>query len=231
MKIGEKYNKLTVLEKLNEFSGKSTNRLWLCRCDCGNLVKTTGYKIQSGHTKSCGCLVKETAASKFQVEIGKKYHMLAILSDTGKRTKGGQRIVTCRCDCGQETDVIYGKLTSGQTKSCGCLAKERRSQAFKKRSAEDIRKGIQKQRDERILIEGTRIVNINKPQQLLKNNKSGRKGVTFDKERKKWMAQIWFQGKKHFLGRYTNFEDAVKAREKAEEEYFQPILDKYDKSK
>ena len=30
----------------------------------------------------------------------------------------------CKCDCGNETNVIGTKLTSGNTKSCGCLKKE-----------------------------------------------------------------------------------------------------------
>ncbi|MBC1419896.1 AP2 domain-containing protein [Listeria fleischmannii] len=227
MKIGETYNKLTVVKKLNECSG--TNRLWLCRCECGNLVKSTAYKISSGHTKSCGCLVKETAAANFQKEIGKTYQMLRILKDSGKRTKGGQRIVTCRCACGQETDVVFSKLTGGYTHSCGCYARKIRQATLKNRTKEDIQRGIQKQRDQKQLIEGTRVLNINKPNQLLKNNTSGRKGVTFDKSRQKWLAQIEFQGKHHFLGRYSQFEDAVKAREEAEEKYFQPILDQYDK--
>ena len=30
----------------------------------------------------------------------------------------------CKCDCGNETNVIGTKLTSGNTKSCGCLKKK-----------------------------------------------------------------------------------------------------------
>lgn len=30
----------------------------------------------------------------------------------------------CRCDCGVETEVLRGNLTSGRTHSCGCLHKE-----------------------------------------------------------------------------------------------------------
>ena len=45
-----------------------------------------------------------------------------------------------------------------------------------------------------------------------KNNSSGFKGVTFDKERNKWIAQIWFKNKYIKLGRFDNIEDAVSAR-------------------
>ena len=29
----------------------------------------------------------------------------------------------CLCDCGNEIDVVQSSLTSGNTKSCGCLQK------------------------------------------------------------------------------------------------------------
>lgn len=33
--------------------------VWLCRCDCGNLVEAKSGQLASGGTKSCGCLQKE----------------------------------------------------------------------------------------------------------------------------------------------------------------------------
>ena len=40
------------------------------------------------------------------------------------------------------------------------------------------------------------------------------------------MAYITFQGHRKHLGYYDNFESAVEAREKAEKEYFEPILNR-----
>jgi len=48
------------------------------------------------------------------------------------------------------------------------------------------------------------------------NNTSGRRGVTWCKRTKRWMAQIGFNKKTVFLGRFKNFEDAVKQRDKHE---------------
>jgi len=36
-----------------------------------------------------------------------------------------------------------------------------------------------------------------------------------------------FQGKDHYLGEYVKIEDAIKARQHAEEQYFAPLLEKY----
>lgn len=51
-----------------------------------------------------------------------------------------------------------------------------------------------------------------------KNNKSGIRGVCFDKRRNQWCAHITYKGKTYFLGRYYNIGDAEEAREKAERE-------------
>lgn len=52
------------------------------------------------------------------------------------------------------------------------------------------------------------------------NNTSGYKGVTWDKNRNKWIAQITVNYKNIHLGRYENIEDAIKARKEAEVKYF-----------
>lgn len=48
------------------------------------------------------------------------------------------------------------------------------------------------------------------------NNTSGRKGVYYDKSRNKWMVLITYNKKTYHIGRFDNFDDAVKARENAE---------------
>jgi hypothetical protein len=41
-------------------SANKRRRAWKCRCDCGNSVSVVTCKLISGHTKSCGCLHRET---------------------------------------------------------------------------------------------------------------------------------------------------------------------------
>jgi hypothetical protein len=50
------------------------------------------------------------------------------------------------------------------------------------------------------------------------NNTSGVKGVSWNKINNKWVAYIWVNGKLKYLGYYKNFDNAVKARYKAEKE-------------
>jgi hypothetical protein len=51
-----------------------------------------------------------------------------------------------------------------------------------------------------------------------KNNTSGEKGVSWSKDRNKWVASVQYLNKKIYVGRYVNFEDAKYAvREKRKE--------------
>ena len=57
------------------------------------------------------------------------------------------------------------------------------------------------------------------------NNSSGHRGVYYEKKTNKFRARIKFQGKIVNLGSYTKFEDAVAAREEAEQTYFANYLE------
>ena len=53
-----------------------------------------------------------------------------------------------------------------------------------------------------------------------KNNKTGVKGVSWDKKAKNWRAQIQYNGTKKHLGLYETKEDAIAARIVAEKECY-----------
>lgn len=57
-------------------------------------------------------------------------------------------------------------------------------------------------------------------------NKSNIKGVRWESDREKWRADICYKGKRINLGRYKTKEEAIEAREKAEEEYFGEFANK-----
>lgn len=48
------------------------------------------------------------------------------------------------------------------------------------------------------------------------NNKSGVVGVSWSKDRKRWVAMIWHNAKPIPLGRFTDKDEAIKARKAAE---------------
>lgn len=51
-RTGEKYGRLTTVEYLGY-------RYWLCECECGNTTRVHFRNLESGNTKSCGCLRQE----------------------------------------------------------------------------------------------------------------------------------------------------------------------------
>ena len=56
-------------------------------------------------------------------------------------------------------------------------------------------------------------------------NTSGKTGVSFQKSTGKWKAEITKEGQVHFIGYFTDFEGACKARQEAELKYYGRILD------
>lgn len=81
---GKSFGKLTVLA----FAGKNGcgHNLWKCSCDCGKETIVTIGHLRSGHTKSCGCGLRE-AVSKSH-----KTHGLA-----GTRLYDIWSNIKCRC--------------------------------------------------------------------------------------------------------------------------------------
>lgn len=63
---------------------------------------------------------------KKQNLIGQRFGKLIIMEKTSER-KHGNVVWKCQCDCGKEHFAYTNLLTSGGCKSCGCLAKEEKT--------------------------------------------------------------------------------------------------------
>ncbi|WP_373804501.1 hypothetical protein [Jeotgalibaca porci] len=153
--------------------------------------------------------------------IGERFGYLVVVEDTGKR-KGQGVLWKCICDCGNEVEVRSYQLRSGKTKSCGCLHKKTTSRllSINHKKTIDSRYG-------KSYVEGTALGNLR--QGIPINNTSGHKGVRWVKRNKKWVATITFKQERIHLGYYSDKQDAINARLEAEEKYFKPILEKYEK--
>lgn len=53
--IGKRYGRLLVLKDTDQRTPHG-NVMWECLCDCGNKILVSTNHLQSGNTKSCGCL-------------------------------------------------------------------------------------------------------------------------------------------------------------------------------
>lgn len=54
---GMKFGRLKVLDR--DGSNHNGQALWKCICDCGEIKSVLGKYLRSGHSRSCGCLMKE----------------------------------------------------------------------------------------------------------------------------------------------------------------------------
>ena len=199
---GKQFDKLRVLGRI--ITEDNRNSYWLCECECGNKVILPGISLKSGRTLSCGCLNDQKRRERFIDKTGQKFGKLKVIEKLDKK-KHGKIVWKCECECGNICEVATDNL-GVDTFSCGCTKS--------KLLLEDC-------------VEDTRLRNLTAKKRKRKNKDSGVKGVVWSKKRKKWVAQIGFQGKTINLGRYDDIEDAIKARKEAEKQYFKPILDKY----
>ena len=114
--IGQRFGKLKVIDKCEPSEGKTK---WRCICDCGNVVSVIGSKLISGHTRSCGCLQKESARQKVIDLTGKRFGKLTVIERAENRNN--KVYWKCLCDCGNYTTVNSMKLLHNWTHSCGCI--------------------------------------------------------------------------------------------------------------
>ena len=134
---GQRFGRLFVLRE----DGKKGNQIaWRCLCDCGAEVTVAGYDLRNGHTKSCGCLMRELARSQTNRRIdmtGMSFGRLTVVRPAGKNKRNQMRWF-CVCDCGRETIIDQGNLV--RSKSCGCVARELASSRLRKHGASQTEK-------------------------------------------------------------------------------------------
>ena len=117
----------------------------------------------------------------------------------------------CRCDCGRDTVVLTVHLRDGSHVSCGC-----------DKANVDPSPGAYG-RASLTYVDGT-CVEMLAAKTVRCNNTSGVPGVDWRSRQRAWRAAICFKGKRYYLGSYHSFEDAVKARMRAEEELHNNFL-------
>lgn len=125
----KQFGSLLVLERDKEKIGKVAAAYWLCKCECGNIKSVRSDRLKNGEVTNCGCIKKERPKDTTSL-VGKVFGRLTVLErDLSKPTGHGyESYWICRCNCGKEKSILGRQLTSGKTKSCGCLRSEIRTE-------------------------------------------------------------------------------------------------------
>lgn len=132
-KAGDKFHRLTLLEPVYP---NALSKDWVMRCDCGELTKAGACNARLGRVKSCGCLqrdvMQELQYGKARTDLsGRKYNKLTVLRQIENISVYYAGCVwECECDCGNIVNVPTSRLTTGHTKSCGCLKEATQSAEF-----------------------------------------------------------------------------------------------------
>ena len=143
--------------------------------------------------------------------VGRRFGKLEVIARSDKRGSRGARTVPlweCRCECGAICYKATDTLTNPELSMCNdCVGKY----------------AGEKMRAKAGYVDGTQLSRI-KSDKLISTNTSGCRGVYFDKHSGLWLARLKFKGKLMNFGSYKNFDDAVKARKAAEQEYYGEYL-------
>lgn len=118
---GKKFGRLTVLN-MEPQRNKNNEVLWKCQCDCGNICFRTSSNLKKkNQTHNCGCYNKEHTKNLNKKNlIGKKFGKLTVIEELNQRIFGSV-VWKCQCDCGKYCEIPTNRLTTGKTKSCGCI--------------------------------------------------------------------------------------------------------------
>ena len=131
---GKKFGRLEVIKMIRHIDSNGRSRYdCLCQCECGSEpFEVIATNLKTGLTQSCGCLKKDALRELRFVDLtGQKFGELEVLNFNGykeytkkshdKITTSSRAMWRCKCSCGNEVVVDATKLTTGWTKSCGCI--------------------------------------------------------------------------------------------------------------
>ena len=117
---GKRFGRWTVVGP-HEIRGKKT--YWRCLCDCGVERYVSAHGLNSGSSRSCGCLKSEVASDMWSAKLeGQRFGHLTVLYRIGSNACKSV-MWKCECDCGNTIECSSNNLLSGNKTSCGCAGK------------------------------------------------------------------------------------------------------------
>ena len=216
---GREFGRLKVVCKYGK--DKYGKILWKCKCNCGNKkdVLLTTSQITGLRVLSCGCLRAENTSKAL-----KRYNTYDLSGDYGiGYTFNGEKFYFDLDDYDKIKDYCWHIDKNGYVISHDFYNNQIRFHRVilnpsKNMIVDHINhiKIDNRRCNLRIAKQSNNCMN----QGLSKNNTSGVTGVVWNEYHNKWAARIKVNRKDIFIGYYSDFDKAVKARKEAEEKYF-----------
>ena len=215
---GQKFGRLTALYTV---PNNNHHTRWHCVCECGNTKDVLQQNLCNGHVRSCGCLHAERNVEKisaYNSSINRESH-----NET--KTKLYHIWVGMKSRCFGKTSTAYDRYGGRGISICNEW-----KDSFLSFKEWALSNGYSEELTiDRIDVNGdyspdncrwvsNSIQQFNK--RIPKRNTSGHVGVSWNKKDQKWVSYITKDYVMHYLGRFANIEDAIKAREEAEKTFF-----------
>lgn len=109
-------------KRLFQTHPRTRRPMWLCQCECGNIVSMSSSALIQHGTKSCGCIKHRQSPTLIDLTGQKFGKLTAIRKD--KPSKDGKSKWICQCECGRTTSISSDRLCNGKSKSCGCSKRQ-----------------------------------------------------------------------------------------------------------
>ena len=222
---GFQNSRIIILEQAEDYVSPQGRRYaqWLCKCTCGNpnnfIVK--GLELRNGDTQSCGCIRRETHKkyNTYQLNLQDEYGQYGI----GYCSNTSHEFYFDMEDYNKIKDYCWYEVDCGEYHTMEAWESNSHTQIkmhwlivgkyydHEDRNAFNNRK---------YNLRPANASENSSNRSILRRNTSGITGVSWDKSRNKWIAHIGIKNKKFRLGRFSNKEDAILARLKAEKQYF-----------
>lgn len=215
---GKNFGRLTVLKWDEEKSiNHPKHHFWICQCNCKDktIVSMRQDHLLSNENISCGCykheqLIKAKKENNYE-EL--EDYIIGYTSNTNVKfyiDKDDYDKIKKRCWLEDRKGYIYTRMDDKLIKLHRYImgVTDRNIQVdHKDRNKKDNRKS-----NLRTCINAENECNRDTP----KNNKSGFRGVFFNKDKDKWQVKV----RNKFLGYFNSYDEAVNARLNAEKEEF-----------
>lgn len=123
LKIGSKFNKLTVISFAGHHHGVQKKLIYKCQCDCGNFTTVIEDNLKHNNTKSCGC-ENHKEINNFEDITGFQIGELEVIKFIEKK-RSNHYIweVLCKA-CNSNIQLSHSQIKSGTYLSCGCRSKQ-----------------------------------------------------------------------------------------------------------
>ena len=218
---GRKFGRLMVIERVDN-DKKGT--FWLCKCDCGNTTIVSASNLKRGHVQSCGCYASEQRIEFNKTKLKKKNPSVVLGDYVVMYTFKQEEIYVDLEDYNKVEDIcwhiapngyVHGN-DNGKDVSLHCVVMNEPQGVMIDHCGGHTTRADNRKSNLRIATSSENQMN----KRIQSNNTSGCTGVSFIKRTSMWRASISVNHKRIYLGYYSNFDDAVKARKEAEEKYF-----------